>query len=411
MSARHIRPTATVLAALAVLAPAGLAAATGDRHARDVPRLEGRAVIPVDVVADGPPSGSMITSNNGYTFPVAGQPVEGLSAIVEGERPGEWLAMADNGYGTKLNSRDFNLRAYTIRPDFKTARGGTGAVDVIDWIEFRDPRHKFGFPIANEGKPGRVLTGADVDPESIQRGRDGTLWVGDEFGPWILHFDAEGRLLEAPYPLPGGLTSPSHPTSPGTLQNSGGFEAMAMSPNGRTLYSILEKPVPGDPVGTRRIYEFDVRSRAYVGVAATYKVDVVGPTPTNADPILIADAQALDDHRLLLIERDNTGGGLTALHRGVYSVDLRKVAADGTLIKTRVVDLTAIPDPDLVSLASSNPGDVGVGDPYRVTCESIEALRIIAPNRLLLGCDNNLPNASRHPGVADGTELITVRIP
>ena len=43
----------------------------------------------------------------------------------------------------------------------------------------------------------RLLTGADIDPESIQRDRHGDLWVGDEFGPWILHFDADGPSARA----------------------------------------------------------------------------------------------------------------------------------------------------------------------------------------------------------------------
>ena len=32
--------------------------------------------------------------------------------------------MADNGFGNKANSRDFLIRAYFIRPQFKTAHGG-----------------------------------------------------------------------------------------------------------------------------------------------------------------------------------------------------------------------------------------------------------------------------------------------
>ena len=44
------------------------------------------------------------------------------------------------------------------------------------------------------------------------------------------------------------------------------------------------------------------------------------------------------------------------------------------VVKTPIVDLTAIPDPDLVSLPAIHTGDVGLGDPFRVTCESIESV-------------------------------------
>jgi glycerophosphoryl diester phosphodiesterase len=411
MSTRAVL-TATA-AALAAVLPAGVVAAGGG-HDPHVPRLEGRAVLPVATYSDGPPAGaalvpagSQTTVINGIQFPTPSQPVEGFSGIVEGRRRGEWLAMADNGFGSKANSKDFHIRAYVLRPDFKTARGGTGGVEVGPYIEFTDPNHLIGFPIQHEGID-RVLTGADIDPESIQRGRDGTLWVGDEFGPWVLHFDADGRLLDAPYELPDGLTSVNHPTTPGPVPNSGGFEAMAMSPNGRSLYAILEKRLPDDPVGIRRVYEFDTRHGTFARLA-DYEVEVVGATTANPDPILVADAQALDSHRLLLIERDNTGGGLAATYRKVYRVDLRDVA-HGTLRKREVVDLTAIPDPDHVSLPPIHSGDVGLGDPYGVTCESIEALHVVSHHRLLLGCDNNFPNSGRNPNLADDSELITVGI-
>ncbi len=425
MSARRPHLTTTLLAtvaALAGLAPAGIAAA-GDRHDHETPRLEGRAVLPVETYAAGGPAGAALVTGdnggviNGVHFPTPSQPVEGFSAIVEGRRGGEYLAMPDNGFGTKLNSADFNIRAYYIRPDFKTARGGSGDVEVGSYIEFSDPRGVFGFPIVNEATRGRVLTGADIDPESLQRAPDGTLWVGDEFGPWILHFDARGRLLEAPYDLPDDLWSPSNPGHPqpappavgdAKVNNSRGIEAMAMTPDGRNMYVILEGAVIGDPKGSRRVYEFDVRRGRFTGQLRSYRAEL---DAAGADAHFIADAQALDRHHLLVIERDG-GRGLAATFRTVYEVDLRDAGDDGYLRKSPVLDLTAIPDPAGVSLPALRPTDVGLGDPFRVTCESIEALRILSPHRLLLGCDNNFPNEGRSPKpIADDTELIAVRIP
>jgi len=70
-----------------------------------------------------------------------------------------------------------------------------------------------------------------------------------------------------------------------------------------------------------------------------------------------------------------------------------------------------VPDPDLVSLPEVHAGDVGLGNPFRVTCESVEAIHPTSANKLLIGCDNNLPNTGRNPSIADDTELIVVTAP
>ncbi len=105
---------------------------------------------------------------DGISFPTPSQPVQGFSAIVAGRQPGEYLAMPDNGFGNQANSADFLLRAYFIRPDFKMAKHGTGTVAVGDFVQFSDPNNVIGFPIQ---RPDRLLTGADLDPESLQRGK------------------------------------------------------------------------------------------------------------------------------------------------------------------------------------------------------------------------------------------------
>ena len=72
-----------------------------DDHGRDGPVLEGRAVLPAQTYAPGPPSGSFFAGQtiNGVTFPTPSQPAIGYSGIVAGRSPGEYLAMPDNGFG------------------------------------------------------------------------------------------------------------------------------------------------------------------------------------------------------------------------------------------------------------------------------------------------------------------------
>jgi hypothetical protein len=64
-----------------------------------------------------------------------------------------------------------------------------------------------------------------------------------------------------------------------------------------------------------------------------------------------------------------------------------------------------------VSLPAIHAGDLGLGDPFWVMCESVEAIHLDARNRLLVGCDNNLPNSGRNPARPDDNELIVVSVP
>lgn len=407
MSTSNTLTRAAALAAVLGLAPALTAAADG--RGDEQPQLVGRAVLPVETYAEGPPAGNAFAGQtiNGIQFPLTqGQPVEGFSAVVEGRRHGEWLAMPDNGFGNKQNSRDFLIRAYYLGLNFETAEGGSGTVAVRDFIQFSDPDGLIGFPIVNEGTAERRLTGADIDPESLQRGPHGDLWVGDEFGPWILHFTADGRLLEPPIGLPDGIASATNPfVDPAavTLQNSRGIEGMGISVNGRYLYPTLEGATMTDPDQTRRLmFEYDTRRGEFTGERWQYRVD--------HPAYLVSDIAPLDHDRLVVMERDG-GRGLTAVYRRVYVVDLDEVGADGFLVKRQVVDLAAIPDPDLISLPPIHEGDVGLGDPFRVTCESVEAIRVIKREQVLVGCDNNFPNAGRNPGRADDNEFILVDVP
>jgi len=393
--------TAAVTAALLT----AVLPASADTTEQSSVTLAGRAVLPAATYAPGPQAGTLLPPGvvNGIQFPLPSQPVQGFSSVIDGRVPGEYLAMPDNGFGAKNNSRDFLIRAYYIRLHFKTAQGGSGSVSVGDYISFRDPKHRFGFPIVNENSSDRMLTGGDIDPESLRRDHNGDLWVGDEFGPWILHFSANGVLLDPPFPIPG-VQSPNNPGLIGTATqpNSRGFEGMAMTPDGSDLYAVLEGAHIGDPNPNRRyVYEFSIQQRTLTGRTWQYR--------TTQPNYMVADMTALDEHRFVLIERD-AGRGVTAVFRELNVVDLREVAADGFLVPRTVVDLTAIPDPNLISLPAIHQGDVGLGNPFSVVCESVEAVHRVDGSTLLVGCDNNLPNTGRNPTVADDNEFILIHV-
>ena len=186
--------------------------------------LERFASFPADTFAPGPTSGQFIAPANGRTPPFDdSQPVQGVSSVLRASN-GDFLVMCDNGFGAQNNSADYVLRVYRISPDFRTKKGGSGAIDIRSFFTLRDPYRRIPFPIVADGKfyyngvipvdpairDRRLLTGADFDIESFREAPDGTLWFGDEFGPFLLHTDRTGRVLEAPYALPG-VKSPQHP--------------------------------------------------------------------------------------------------------------------------------------------------------------------------------------------------------
>ncbi|MBN3895051.1 MAG: esterase-like activity of phytase family protein [Nostoc sp. NOS(2021)] len=163
-------------------------------------KLVGFASLPADTFSDGPASGKEVSAN-GRTGPFPGQPIQGFSGV-QFANSNSFYFLSDNGYGSKDNSEDFLLRINRLDPNFKGTENGDGSVKVLDYIQLSDPNNKVPFQIVNEGTTGRLLTGADFDVESFVFDKDGTIWVGDEFGPYLLHFDATGKLLEAPIATP-----------------------------------------------------------------------------------------------------------------------------------------------------------------------------------------------------------------
>ncbi|GGA58510.1 glycerophosphodiester phosphodiesterase family protein [Okeania sp. KiyG1] len=169
--------------------------------------LTGFAVLPADTFADGPPSGNFINTNNRPT-PFDSQPVQGFSGVQfapDSEDGSSYWFLSDNGFGSQGNSADYLLRLYQVDPDFAGTEDGDATVEVQDFIQLADPDNLIPFDIVNEDTNDRLLTGADFDIESFVIDNNGDIWIGEEFGPYILHFDSTGTLLEAPIATPNPI--------------------------------------------------------------------------------------------------------------------------------------------------------------------------------------------------------------
>jgi hypothetical protein len=374
------------------------------------PSLIGRALLPADATSPAPFPG--IPNTDPAPAPGSVQPVGGFSALIAAGAKDTYWAMPDNGFGNKANSRSFLLRVYKVGPDFVTASGGTGAVEILDKVTLRDPGHNIPFALVNGATADRLLTGGDFDIESVREARDGTLWFGDEFGPFLVHTDATGKVLEAPIPLPD-VKSPDYPADypppfvgPANLASSNGFEGMALSQDGRFLYPTLEGPVAGDDPQVRRMYEFDLQAHRYTSTRRTYRVG--GPGAPSA--LLVSDLTALDERHLVSLERDNNQGAAAVWKRG-FVIDLDRTNPDGTLAKRQVVDLLDLADPDRLSLAGARPGDIGLGDPFSMPYVTIEAVLPTGGDRLAIVNDTNFGSTGRNPARADDSDFIEVRVP
>ncbi|MBE9076005.1 esterase-like activity of phytase family protein [Romeria aff. gracilis LEGE 07310] len=177
--------------------------------------LKGFASLPADTFAEGPPSGSdnglidaiariQPISANGRTGPFDGQPVQGFSGVqfASGSDGDTFWFLSDNGFGGQANSTDYLLRLYQVDPSFAGTEDGDTSVEVQAFVQLSDPNGLIPFEIQNQDSPERFLTGADFDIESFVIDGSGDIWVGEEFGPFLLHFNSQGELLEAPIPTP-----------------------------------------------------------------------------------------------------------------------------------------------------------------------------------------------------------------
>jgi hypothetical protein len=379
-----------LIAALAALIPATASATE--------PTLDSRAILPADATFAAPFPG--IPNTDPAPAPGSTQPVGGFSALLDAGR-GELWAMPDNGFGNKANSRSFLLRLYKVRPNWETKRGGPGTVTILKAITLRDPDLKVPFPIVNEGTSERLLTGGDLDIESVRVTRDGTLWFGEEFGPFIVHTDATGKVLDAPVPTPG-VFSPDNPLLLGRTPNlagSNGFEAMALSKDGRTLYPILEGPLAGDDPLKRVVFEFDVSDRRFTGRKWTYTMSRPGT--------LVSDATVLDRDHIIVLERDNNQGPAAEWKRAFL---IRTPGRQANLEKRQILDLLNIRDPHRISLPA-RPGDFGLGDPFRFPYVTVEAVLPTGHDELTVVNDTNFGSTGRNAALPDYSDFIVVDVP
>ena len=374
----------------------------------------------------GSVEGTSFDRPSGVFLPFKGQPIQGHSGIKRMPDGTFWI-LTDNGAGSKANSPDFMLYLNQYKIDFKANK-----FTRLKTIFLHDPDKKVPFHIVNESTQKRYLTGGDFDTESFQFA-DGALWIGDEFGPFLIKADMNGKVQAVFNTLVDGkeIRSPDHPavTTPSTpvdtvkfqARRSKGYEGMAVSKDGSKLYALLEGALWDEQAKAYemldgkqylRILEFDVKAGQWTGRHWKYVME--------ANHHAIGDFNMIDETTGLIIERDNgegtsnyacTDGKKTdCFHdlpkfKRVYKVEMNEANVNGPVRKIAYVDLLNIADPKNVA---RKPLDKGA---FSLPFFTIENVDVFDSNHIIVGNDNNLPfSTSREPNKADDNELVILNV-
>ena len=173
-----------------------------------------------------------------------------------------------------------------------------------------------------------------LDPEGIRVGPNGSVYVSDEYGPYLFEFNRQGHLLQRmDLPEKFFIANPSSDPSVELLGNSSGrqanrgMEGLAISPDGWTLFGIMQNALlqdhgltPGttDRLGLNtRILKVDLatgETKEYV-----YVLEAINRGQG------VSEILAINDHQFLVVERDNrsflSAAPQAPTRKKIYKVD------------------------------------------------------------------------------------------
>ncbi len=180
-----------------------------------------------------------------------------------------------------------------------------------------------------------VLLPTDVngfDSEGLVAMPDGTFWVSDEYGPFIIHFDATGKELQRLSPFNGAL-----PVELARRRSNRGMACLTLTPDGTMLIgmlqSALEQPDHLDPVSMLiadptkvspvRIVTYTLAT----GVVREYLYMLEDPNTNNK--VVTSEITAVSNTEFLVVERDN--GFPPSAFKKVFRINLAGATDVGPL--------------------------------------------------------------------------------
>ena len=239
----------------------------------------------------------------------------------------EWWALSDRGPGG--GTLRYETRLHRLHLDVDLDTGAIAHPRVLETIILRHGQ----VPLDGFAPSAFGTLGAAFDPEGVVvHPRTGHFYLSDEYGPSVFQFNRFGQKVRT-FVVPENLVPRNKATGSVNFAGDGGntagkrtnrgFEGLAISPDGTRLFAMLQSAMldegGGDGVWVR-IVEFNTGTARAVAQYA-YRLD--GSSQGRGISALVA----LNEHELLVLERNNRGLGvdanLASPNKKVFKIDLR----------------------------------------------------------------------------------------
>ncbi|BDB44633.1 MULTISPECIES: esterase-like activity of phytase family protein [Mycobacterium] len=199
------------------------------------------------------------------------------------------------------------------------------ATDGVPMVGLVDPHATTGESLVDlDGTP-LPPSEYGVDPEGLVATRDGTFWVSDEYGPYIIHFDANGKELERLSPFDATLPRELSLRTPNQ-----GLEGLTMTPDGNTLVAIMQSALqtpglqgPAKSVPVTRIVTVNLTDRSIVH---EYLYPLANPQQTRVG---VSEITALSATQFLVDESDTKFA--PNADKKIYQIDIAGATDVGPL--------------------------------------------------------------------------------
>jgi hypothetical protein len=249
--------------------------------------------------------------------------------------PGYFYLLTDRGPNTDSTDpakKVFPMPRFT--PQIGRFRLKGDQLLLVSVIEIRNAKGKkiTGLPNPTNGNTGEIAVdlqgrelGTDpdgLDSEGLVALKDGTFWISDEYGPWLVHVNAKGRTLERVGPFPGAK---SLPKVLALRRPNRGMESLTVTPDGKTLVGMMQNPVDNPDPGIRktsrlnRIVTYDPRTGASKQYA--YLMD--------ATSAVVSEIAAVTDRTFIVSERDQLFAGdpkSPSKLKRIYKIDISQAS-------------------------------------------------------------------------------------